>query len=53
MQWRNIKQVTGIGKLSGVGQAALSNEVITEGCTKKVIVKHLKEVREVDLWVCG
>lgn len=53
MQWRNIKQVNGIEKLKEGGDAAMSNEVMKEGFTKKVIIKHLKKVREVALWIFG
>lgn len=45
-----MKRVMEIGVLHGVGDAAMSNELITEGCTKKVIVKHLKDIRKV---ACG
>lgn len=40
-------QVMEKGKLSGVGDAAMSNEVIKKGFTKTETAKHLKEETEV------
>ena len=42
VQWRNIKLIMRMGKLSRAGDTVISKEVIKESFTK-VILKHLKE----------
>lgn len=42
VQWRSIKLIMGMGKLSRAGDTVILKEMIKESFTK-VILKHLKE----------